>query len=50
MKEWPTEIRVVHGEERAKTELAASLKKTYRQHYDEITILATHTGQQTDMP
>lgn len=50
MKEWPTEIRVVHGEERAKTELAASLKKTYRQHHDEITILATHTGQQTDMP
>ncbi|NHW03481.1 MBL fold metallo-hydrolase [Stutzerimonas degradans] len=45
MKEWPTEIRVVHGEERAKAELAASLKKTYRQHHDEITILATHTGQ-----
>lgn len=32
MQQWPTEIRVVHGEDNAKHALAAQLQAVYRQH------------------
>lgn len=32
MQEWPTEIRVVHGEKGAKRALAARLDEEYKQH------------------
>lgn len=32
MQQWPTEIRVVHGEEKAKQALAAQLQSRYKEH------------------
>src|SRR5690606_5566632 len=32
MQQWPTEIRVVHGEEKAKQALAAQLQSRYKKH------------------
>ncbi|MEK0363752.1 MBL fold metallo-hydrolase [Pseudomonas sp. CBC3] len=43
MQQWPTEIRVVHGEEGAKRALAAQLHENYKQHKKPPTEINTGT-------
>lgn len=41
MQQWPTEIRVVHGEQRAKEALAEQLQTRYRQHNKPAVVINT---------
>ncbi len=41
MQQWPTEIRVVHGEQRAKETLAEQLQVRYKQHNRPAVLVST---------